>query len=155
MTLEQRLWRRVRRVLNNPGPYRCHLVRVENALDSGTPDVSWAISYSEGWLELKVARYPIRSNGSVNIQMSPAQLAWWRKRAACGGQVHVMIWLTHDKQDKRLLDEHFLMTGETAATHHEIGFNVAELREFAAARWGPSLDQAELVAALTKEMINE
>ena len=52
---EAALWRRVRKGL--PG----HLVRVENAVEAGTPDVNYCIDGAEGWIELKqLDRWPAR-----------------------------------------------------------------------------------------------
>ena len=43
LTNEQRLSARVRRSLKASNPYWVHLVRVENAVGPGTPDLNWAV----------------------------------------------------------------------------------------------------------------
>lgn len=169
MTPEQQLWQRVKSALSYRYPYSGHLVRVENALDAGTPDVNWCLDEwitmgrvrscqrsAEGWLELKVAALPIRDDSKMRVQSSPAQRVWWMKRAKCGGRVHVLIWLRHPTSTKSY---HLLFTGEVAAQlmspmSRKLEQDVpratlARFRSLAVAEWGPALDHKTLIKALT------
>ncbi len=148
-TPEQRLSVRVRRVLR-PRPHRVHLVRIENAVGAGTPDLSWAVRQpglglmdltAEGWLELKVARLPVRAGTPVRIDVRPAQRIWWLKRYAVGGRVHVLLRLAYEDRRQRALDEHLLLIPGPATTRDLMrGVPVERLRSRAVARWGPRLD---------------
>ena len=92
---EQLLWQYVRRRLRQRG----HAVRVENPLDPGMPDVSYACPASvsatgaatEGWLELKVAPAVARHDTIIRTRVAAAQRTWWRERAARGGRVRVFL----------------------------------------------------------------
>lgn len=56
-----------------------HVLRVENLLESGTPDVNYAIGGVQGWVELKVERDGV-------IHLEKYQVPWHRRRLRhCGG----------------------------------------------------------------------
>ena len=91
MLPEQLLWQRLRPFLKRIG---AHAVRVENALDPGTPDVNYCLAGHADWLELKVASpAPRRVNpGSiVHVGIRREQLVWWSERAGAGRQIKVLI----------------------------------------------------------------
>ena len=104
-TPEQLLWQYVRPRLRQRG----HAVRVENPLDPGMPDVSYACPASvsatgaaaEGWLELKVARAVVRHDTIIRTRVAAAQRTWWRERAARGGQVRVLLRIIPAQQELR------------------------------------------------------
>ena len=85
---ERALWRRVREGLKRRG----HLVRVENAVEDGTPDVNYCIDGVEGWIELKHARVPARVSTNVRYQRYTREQAdWGVTRRAVGGLAFVLV----------------------------------------------------------------
>lgn len=82
MTKEQKFYQQVQSHL----PRSAHCCRIENAIESGMPDVSVCLGGHEVWIELKCYE-----KGRVLIR--PAQNAWCHRRAAAGG--HVMIVALH------------------------------------------------------------
>jgi len=107
---ESAMWARLRARLDPFG----HFVRVENAIESGTPDVSYCITPGrEGWMELKwAARWPVRSGPLRLKHFTPEQRRWIRKRRACGGRVWLLL---------RVGTEHLLLDGVTACVRFETG----------------------------------
>lgn len=93
------LWRAVRRVI---GPYG-RLVRVENGVELGTPDVAycirWPVSASavEGWLELKYHEsWPVRSPRLVLEDLTVDQVLWHEAHARAGGRVSTLVRVGND-----------------------------------------------------------
>lgn len=99
MAKETRLWEWLRNGLRSYG----HLVRVENLVVEGTPDVNYAISGCEGWIELKsTAALPARAKTAVfgsAYNLSPAQIEWIVQRCRARGTVFILaraaqtVWL--------------------------------------------------------------
>lgn len=77
MRPEARFWVTVRRHL--PG----HVIRVENCIGNGTPDVNVCYEKQEAWIELK-----IKENGIYKIRKE--QHVWGCLRARSGGRVFVL-----------------------------------------------------------------
>lgn len=73
MRKEAALWNRVRCGL---GSYM-NLRRIENAVDSGDPDVYWWSNGIHGWIELKAAQAPARRTTRVfgSAGLRPAQIS--------------------------------------------------------------------------------
>jgi hypothetical protein len=78
---------------------------VENMIGVGCPDVCTTL----GWIELKVARRPVRPTSAVSVDLRPAQMLWLRKWRKLGGRAFtltllmpregeegVTLWLLHD-----------------------------------------------------------
>ena len=118
-THEQLLWRYVRARLRLRG----HAVRVENPLDPGMPDVSYACPASvsatgaaaEGWLELKVAPAVARRDTIIRTRVSAAQRAWWRERAARGGRVRVLLRIVPAQREMEMGVMDLILDGPDAA----------------------------------------
>ena len=80
---EYNLWRWLRQT--NTLGQDLHMMRIENAIERGTPDVYGCYMGWHFWLELKVADRPVRSKTPVRIQYRAGQEDWHiRHRAACG-----------------------------------------------------------------------
>lgn len=75
MTLESNAWAAVRRAL---APYG-RLVRVENRVEAGTPDVAYCLLGVSGWLELK-------SGAGLEAE----QLLWAEEWSRAGGLWHLL-----------------------------------------------------------------
>jgi hypothetical protein len=103
---EAALWDVVR---ENLAPFG-HFTRVENRVEPGTPDVNYALNGArgEGWIELKdESELPKRATTIVRIDhVTDVQRAWWRRRAATGAAVFVLV---------RLARGYYLLDGMTAA----------------------------------------
>jgi hypothetical protein len=67
--------------------------RIENAADSGTPDVSAAYE-KDYWVELK-ATESIKEI-DVTTLLRPAQIVWHKRRAKQGTIIFVMVRYSHD-----------------------------------------------------------
>lgn len=105
MAREASLWALVRDEL---GPYG-DLVRVENRVEPGTPDVNYAFhgGRGEGWLELKDAdAWPVRGGVLRMEHVTEVQRRWWLRRAGAGGQIWVLV---------RVARTYMLFRGEVAA----------------------------------------
>lgn len=64
-------------------------IRVENAVDRGTPDVSIVT----GWVELKYLRaWPVREDTPVRLpKLEAHQAAWMARRWAAGGPCWLLV----------------------------------------------------------------
>src|SRR5579864_5013992 len=96
-------------------------VRIENALNRGTPDVN----YTHGWIELKsVERWPVHANHPLRLPAlmeRPEQVAWLTRRWAAGGAAWLMLRVGRDL---------LLFSGLDARTVR-LGQDQARLRELA------------------------
>ncbi len=95
MRPEQKLWSRMSKY------YKGHwdATRHEDAVASGTPDVSWGARKVNGWLELKaISNWPKNDKTVVPIDLRPAQRVFLLKRSIAGGHCAVFIHvLKHDE----------------------------------------------------------
>lgn len=92
---ESNLWTRTRDGLKSYG----HLIRVENMLEAGTPDVNYCLHKSDGWVELKHAKKPARDSTVVfksQRGLDPEQITWIMLRRRAGGRVFVFIQVGDD-----------------------------------------------------------
>lgn len=132
---ESNFWDRVRPLLAGLDP-----VRVENAVNPGTPDVNCLL----GWIELKQVRsedMPKRANTVLRLDhFTPEQRAWLTRRAYFGGACWVLL----------LLGETWLLiVGRTAAEH--LGrVNVEQTLALASHVWTSKPSADELQDALRK-----
>lgn len=114
---EDALWSRTREHL---GPLACRLVRVENPIDPGTPDVCYLIrrypahKQTEpicGWLELKhVPAWPVRAATTFKIaSLTLEQVNWATNWALAGGRISALLQVANDLivMDHRLLAQVF------------------------------------------------
>lgn len=106
------IWHAVRR---NLGPLG-HVVRVENACETGTPDVYYALRIGgvgiSGWLELKI----LAASGRAPKHLTLDQVLWGRAEVSAGGKWHMLCrsgqeWLLHDVDGAAAL-----FKGETTST---------------------------------------
>jgi len=105
---EQKLWKRVKAAFDRH--HNAHVVRVENTLGVGTPDVNYCINSCEGWIELKaMAKAPHDKDLPFKVpHLTQQQVIWLHKRANCGGEVWLLTLfggfylLTHGKDVARL-----------------------------------------------------
>ena len=99
MAKEAVLWQWLRSGLQGYG----HLVRIENLVAAGTPDVNFAIAGNDGWIELKsTATLPKRSATAVfgsSHNLGPEQIEWLVQRARhsssafIGARAEAVFWL--------------------------------------------------------------
>jgi len=75
---ESNLWQQIKR--NVPG----HLIRIENLVGAGVPDVNACYQGSEVWIELKVAK-------GHWVHFRTSQIAWFAKRLPHLGNVKVVM----------------------------------------------------------------
>lgn len=64
-----------------------HVERIENCVDSGTPDMSGALG-NDYWIELKVAR---SATDTIDSLLRSSQKAWHCRRAILGTKIFVVI----------------------------------------------------------------
>jgi len=73
-------------------PRGVHLVRVENGVEEGTPDLNYCKAGREGWVELKCTHLPKRPTTGVKVEhFTEEQRGWANKRAVHGGRC--FMWL--------------------------------------------------------------
>lgn len=83
---ESSLWQTVKRELQPFGS----VMRVENMLGAGTPDVAFSLQRPSGergagWLELKqLAKWPSRDDTTVNAHLTLEQAMWLRSWSRTG-----------------------------------------------------------------------
>jgi hypothetical protein len=87
---ENRLWGWLRKADGTP---RLMMERVENAITSGTPDVTGCFEGSHFWIELKSAPRPKRPTTPVRFPTRTAQVEWhedwWKAGCSCWWLVQV------------------------------------------------------------------
>lgn len=87
------VWKVARTYLS---PYG-RLVRIENQIGSGTPDLFYTLRKISGWLELKL----LPESGAVPDHFTREQLMWGQAEAAAGGRWHMLgrsgaAWVLYD-----------------------------------------------------------
>jgi hypothetical protein len=87
MTPEQKLWSRLSKHLHGYWDATRH----EDAVTSGTPDVSWGSRNVNGWLELKVIKQLPHKNVVVKVDLRPAQRVFLLNRMKAGGHCSVLV----------------------------------------------------------------
>lgn len=96
MARESSLWDTVR---VNLAPF-ADLVRVENAVEAGTPDVNYCLhgGKGEGWIELKDAdAWPARADTLLRLDhVTTVQREWWLRRRRAGGRCFVLLRVGYD-----------------------------------------------------------
>jgi hypothetical protein len=78
MPMESNFWRLLRQNIEG------HLVRIENAISAGCPDVNACFKGSEVWCELKAG------SRQSDIYLRVSQLSWMIRRVSNGGKVKVV-----------------------------------------------------------------
>lgn len=69
------------KIKNALHPCPISLKRVENSMDTGTPDVYFTAVSNEGWIELKqIKSFPKRESTPIKIPFRPGQYAWLMSR---------------------------------------------------------------------------
>ncbi|KKM97272.1 hypothetical protein LCGC14_1169750 [marine sediment metagenome] len=88
---ESGFWRKIRNGIKNPPD--THLVRIENAIYSGTPDLSYCINGVEGFIELKyLEAWPKRESTVVRIpHFRGEQRIWLHDRHIAGGRCYLCL----------------------------------------------------------------
>lgn len=102
MTKESNLWAVVKEVLNHG-----HVIRVENDVETGTPDVHGCISGVSFWIELKVAELPKQSATNISVpHFTQEQRTWLFNHCRAGGNAWLLL---------QVGGAYFLLNGVTAA----------------------------------------
>jgi hypothetical protein len=124
-TPESDLWTHFKAIVEGADP-AAHLVRVENTLSPGYPDVDYCIAGREGHVELKVLRtWPKRAATVVRVpHYTRAQRDWLVDRHKAGGHVHILI---------RVADEYLLFSGGAVVMVGRLAR--ADMYEVCATRW--------------------
>lgn len=92
MSGESTMRRRLVKILREQGR---DAYPIENMVGVGTPDVE----YVGGWIECKKHKaWPKKDTTPLRLghPLLPSQKQWIRRRAACGGTVHVLIQVGMD-----------------------------------------------------------
>ena len=89
-----------------------HVIRMENYLGPGQPDVNGCFDCTEWWCELKVIeRLPVRPTTVVKIDhFTPEQRVWLVQRSMVGGRSFMFVRVDHHR-------DFFLFKGLDAAHH--------------------------------------
>lgn len=86
---ERELWRWLRKA--NAIYPDLHLVRIENAVDCGTPDVAGCLMRRHFWIELKSVRKPVRASTLIRPGLSDAQIEWAEAHCRAWGRCSVLL----------------------------------------------------------------
>lgn len=161
MGSEASLWKTLRDGVKRAPAWHVHLVRVENDVEVGTPDVNYcavpirlhptsAISGSlmeglgegvEGWIELKHRHHwPARERTVVRLDhYTQEQRDWLLRRTISGGRAWLLLQVER---------EYLLFDGVAA---QQVGRLTRKgLGELARCTWQGRLNYAELIECLTK-----
>lgn len=68
-----------------------HLIRIENMVESGTPDVEGCYDGLSFWLELKSTKRPRFLKTPVRFPTRPEQIDWSLARLAAGGSAGFLL----------------------------------------------------------------
>jgi hypothetical protein len=68
-----------------------HRVRIENGVESATPDTNEAFRGSTWWGEWKTAARPCKPETPVEIDWRPGQQEWLWRRSRAGGKAYLFI----------------------------------------------------------------
>ena len=97
MNPEAGLWKELRRAILMAYP-NSDLVRIENVLTSGTPDVNGCVEGTDFWCELKVIALLPPRNGPVRIpHYTQDQRLWIRRRGLAGGRVGLLLQVNYPR----------------------------------------------------------
>jgi len=90
MGSEAGLWSHMRRKCKN---FPCDLTRVENGVETGTPDVNGCYDAVEFWVELKFREtWPVRESTPVRFRhYTEDQRRWLRDRGKVGGRAWLLV----------------------------------------------------------------
>ena len=88
-----------------------HLIRIENSVLSGTPDVEGVFEGSQFWIELKVAEPQKTETSKITIKFRPAQIPWIQRRSEAGGRAFVLVQVGAGRTAER-----YLVPGRDVAT---------------------------------------
>lgn len=139
---EHNFWGRVRDGLKGAVP-GIDLMRVENMVQAGTPDVNFCIEMTEGWIELKhTAAPPARASTAVfkNGGLRDEQIVWIHTRVRRGGRVFILAQIGEGV---------VLLHGVYATKFNDM--TLSELGRLARWRWaGSSPDWVELARELIR-----
>jgi penicillin-binding protein-related factor A (putative recombinase) len=125
---EKSLWQTIRREMGHMG----HLVRVENTVERGTPDVNGCIMGIEFWLELK--EMPKWTRGNFLIpHYTLHQRHWLRARGLARGRAFLFLRVVRPSPVYLLFDWQY-------AFHHVGKVPREELENNAALKFGPEFD---------------
>ena len=85
---EHALWVKLREAIKG---LPIHMVRVENRVGTGTPDIAYATVVLSGWIELKsIPRWP-RRDGPVEMGFEKEQLMWAEGWRSMGGATWLLL----------------------------------------------------------------
>lgn len=98
---EANLWRWFSQACKSLGP-DLFLTRIENDLDSGTPDVHGCYNGKTFWVELKALAKP-KNPLKVSLNLSPGQISWHFNYARSGGKSYVLVQFGSGKDSQKFL----------------------------------------------------
>lgn len=108
---ESEFYKKIREPLMKRG----HLSRIENKAGAGVPDVTFATSGMEFWLELKVEK------GNL-LYFEPSQPIWMKERIKVG-VMPLILWLSSDESTIHLCEAESLIRAKKTYIR---GFAVAQ-----------------------------
>lgn len=84
---------------------RARITRIENAVDSGTPDVQGTLDGGSFWMELKaVARPALRDTCLLSrMNLKPEQISFLHKESQAGGLAWVLLQVGSAEDARRYL----------------------------------------------------
>jgi hypothetical protein len=82
---EQKFWDLLKRNNVLPGD----ISRVENTVDTGTPDISGAY-YKDYWVELKAVEKEYSQGLKIETLLEPSQIVWHSRRVMFGSIIFIM-----------------------------------------------------------------
>lgn len=138
---EDALWKTVQEKV---GPYG-RLLRVENALGSGTPDVNYLLRrYPKtppvcGWLELKYEP-AFQKDGLRLKQLTKDQVLWHEDWASHGGRVFTLA---------RVGKDHFLFDHDALRHIFTSPLSLGTVMSLSSAHWPHGFTAAPLIKCLT------
>ena len=132
---ESSVWQYIRKGLIG---CEIHLTRIESSAGNGIPDVSFAISGINGFIELKyIKEWPKRDTTKIKLPLRPEQRHWIKARMRLSGEIWVIV---------RIEDYFWLLDGNCAVHAAENGWTKQEWLE--EQHWHKRIDFKELLELL-------
>lgn len=116
----------------------------EDAYSEGIPDISFAMFGLNGWIELKIAHFPVLKDTPINLDhLTPNQVNWLIKRGNKGKRCFLFI----------KVDKTFYLFSHALARGLREGLTKEQYDSNCIAKWEDHIDKHEFIDAITSSMV--
>lgn len=116
----------------------------EDAYSEGIPDISFAMFGLNGWIELKIAHFPVLKDTPINLDhLTPNQVNWLIKRGNKGKGCFLLV----------KVDETFYLFSHALARPLRAGLTKEQYDINCVAKWDGTMIKEEFIDAVTSSMV--